>query len=68
MVFLSKKILFFSCKISVFAGMGALFGTFFVNFLSFLHAKFLFFARLGGLFELKKTFFFKQNFSFWGAG
>ena len=31
-VFLSKKKLFFSCKTSVFAGLGALFGTFFCHF------------------------------------
>ena len=35
MAFLSKKKTFFSCKISDFAGLGALFGTFFVIFLSF---------------------------------
>ena len=34
-VFLSKKRQFFSCKISVFGGLGALFGNFFVDFLAF---------------------------------
>ena len=51
MVFLSKKKLFFSCKTSVFAGLGALFGTFFGGFFAIFHAKFQFFAGLGGLFE-----------------
>ena len=50
-VFLSKKKLFFSCKTSVFAGLGALFGTFFGGFFAIFHAKFQFFAGLGGLFE-----------------
>ena len=45
------KIFYFRPKLQLFAGMGALFGTFFVNFLSFFHAKLQFFARLGGLFE-----------------
>ena len=34
-VFLSKKRQFFSCKTSVFAGLGALFSNFFVDFLAF---------------------------------
>ena len=34
-LFLSKKSQFFEMKLHVFAGLGALFGTFFINFLSF---------------------------------
>ena len=34
-VFLSKKRQFFEMKLHVFGGLGALFGTFFINFLSF---------------------------------
>ena len=41
-------------------------GTFFVNFLSFFHAKFLFFERLGGLFESKKDIFFCETSVFGG--
>ena len=35
MLFLSKKRQFFEMKLHVFGGLGALFGTFFINFLSF---------------------------------
>ena len=41
----------FQAKLQVFAGVGALFGTFFGTFLSFFHAKFQFFARLGDILE-----------------
>ena len=48
---IGRTVFNFSCKTSVFAGLGALFGTFFGGFFAIFHAKFQFFARLGGLFE-----------------
>ena len=41
---------------------------FFGNFLSFFHAKFLFFARLGGLFDLRKHRSLVKTLVFGGLG
>jgi len=63
-----KKTLFFCAKLHFLRGWMLFLGTFLSIFLSFCHAKFLFFASLRGLFESKKTIFFMRNFSFCGAG
>ena len=41
---------------------------FLVNFLSFFHAQFQFFAGLGGIFEKKYIIFLIKHFNFCGAG
>ena len=71
MVFLSKKNNFFLTKLQFLRGWVVFLVPFFVIFLWFFHAKFQFFARLGGLFELKKIFFLNtklhcgSGWSFW---
>ena len=62
-----RTIFNFSCNTPVFVGLGALFGTFFVNFLSFFHAKLQFFVGLGALFGtflLNFLSFFHAKFQF----
>merc|ERR1711973_631388 len=54
----------FHSKLQDFAGLDGFFGQFFVNFLSFLEAKLEFLAGLGGLFELKRHFFFFAKLQF----
>ena len=62
---IGRTIFNFSCKTSGFLSWYLLFWVnFLVNFLSFFYAKLQFFARLGGLFELKKKLFFHAKLQF----
>ena len=68
-VFLSKKKLFFSCKTSVFAGLGALFGTFFCHFFFHFSCKISVFCEAGRSFWVKKkTIFSCKTSGFAGLG
>ena len=67
MAFLSKKKLFFSCKTSVFAGLGALFGTFFCHFFVIFSCKNSVFCEAGRSFCVKKYIFFQAKLQLlWG--
>ena len=61
MTFLSKKKTFFSCKISDFAGLVALFGTFFCHFFmqnfSFLRGWEVFLSKKNNMFSCKTSVF-----------
>ena len=62
--FLSKKKTFFSCKISDFAGLGALFGTFFCHFFVIFSCKISVFWEAGRSFWVKKNTFFHAKLKF----
>ena len=63
-VFWSKKRHFFSCKTSAFAGLGALFDTFFCHFLVFFLCKTSVFCEAGWSFRVKKYNFFHAKVKF----
>ena len=61
---MSKKRQFFSCKTSVFAGLGGLFGTFFWHFFVIFSCRNSVFCEAGRSFLVRKRHFFRAKLQF----